>query len=116
MWKVSHVSFTNGKPFYLGCPIKVVIHMTATTFEPVLQSTVAMPTEPTPSEDIATLLDSPNQQRVDVLALVVGVGEARLANTGSGQRTIVDVTIRDQSGPSGASECEFPLFFKKSPD
>ena len=75
-----------------------------------------MPAEPTPSEDIATLLDSPNQQRVDVLALVVGVGEARVANTGSGQRTIVDVTIRDQSGPSGASECEFPLFFKQSED
>ena len=31
-----------------------------------------------------------------------------------GQRLIVDVTIRDASGPTGASECQFTLFFPAS--
>ena len=84
IWRVSRVSLTNDKPLYLGSPIKVVIGMNTTSFQPVLQSTVAMPAQPTPSEDLATLLESPTQQRVDVLALVVSVGEARLATTSSG--------------------------------
>ena len=113
-WKVSQVSLTNDKPLYLGSPVKVVIDMNSTSFQPMMQTTVTMPAQPTPSEDLATLLESPNNQRVDVLALVVSVGEARVATTSQGQRTIVDIKIRDHSGPAGASECEFALFFKKS--
>ena len=114
MWKVSRVSLTNDKALYTGSPIKVVIDMNATTFQPVLQSTVAMPAQATPPEDLATLLESPNYQRVDVLVLLVSLERERSATTAFGQRKIVDVTIRDQSGPRGASECQFTIFFKDS--
>ena len=56
-------------------------------------------------------MGSPNNQRVDVLALIVSVERERSATTARGKRKIVDVTIRDQSG---ASECEFTVFFKDS--
>jgi hypothetical protein len=112
IWKVSKVSFTNDKQLYTGSPIKVVIDMNATTFQPVLQSTVAMPVQATPPEELATLLESPANQRVDVLALLVSVSDERSHTTAFGPRKIVDVTIRDLSGPTGASECQFAIFFK----
>ena len=46
------------------------------------------------------------------LAVVVNMGQARQATANSGERTIVDVTIRGLSGPAGASVCEFPIFFQ----
>ena len=112
MWVVSHVSLTNDKSLYVGSTVKLVLNMNSTSFQPVLQSSVMMPKQPTPSEDLATLLESPKEQRVDLLALVVNVSPERTATTKLGQRTIVDVRIRDLSGIAGASECEFCLFFK----
>ena len=114
IWKVSKVSLTNDKALYNGAPIKVVIDMNATVMQPVLQSTVSMPSRATPHEGLATVLESPNNQRVDVLALIVSVERERAATTPHGQRKIVDVTIRDHSGDAGASECEFTIFFKDS--
>ena len=116
MWVVSHVSLTNEKSLYVGSTIKLVLDMNTTSFQPVLQSTVMMPEQPTPSEDLATLLESPKEQRVDLLALVVNVSPERTATTKLGQRTIVDVRVRDLSGIAGASECEFCLFFKPLDD
>ena len=49
---------------------------------------------------------------MDLLALVVNVGPDRTVTTKFGPRTVVDVRIRDQSGNTGTSECEFTLFFK----
>ena len=114
IWKVSKASLMNDKALYTGAPIKVVIDMNATGMQPVLQSTVPMPERATPHEGLATLLGSPNNQRVDVLALIVSVERERSANTAHGKRKIVDVTIRDQSGDAGASECEFTIFLKDS--
>ena len=116
MWVVSHVSLTNDKSLYVGSTIKLVLDMNTTSFQPVLQSTVMMPEQPTPSEDLATLLESPKEQRVDLLALVVNVSPERTATTKLGQRTIVGVRIRELSGNAGASECEFTLFFKPLDD
>ena len=115
MWIVTKVTLANDKPLYIGSTLKVVIDMNATSFQAVLQSTVALPTQITPSEDLATLLESPNEQRVDVLALVVAVSPDRSATTKFGQRAIVDVTIRDLSGPAGVSECEFSCLLYTSP-
>ena len=106
VWKVSKVSLMNDKALYAGAPIKVVIDMNATGMQPVLQSTVPMPERATPHEGLATLLGSPNNQRVDVLALIVSVERERSATTAHGKREIADVTVRDQSGDAGASECE----------
>ena len=116
MWRLSQVSLLNEKPIYLGSPIKIVIDLNSTSFQPLLQSTVTMPIHPTPPEDLATLLESPNEQRVDVLALLASVGEPRTATTKWGQRTIVHIMIRDLSGPAGASECELPIFLPKITD
>jgi hypothetical protein len=82
--------------------------------QPMLQSTVPMPSRATPHEGLETLLESPNNQRVYVLALMVSIERERTANTAHGQRKIVDVTIRYQSGDPGASGCEFALFLKDS--
>ena len=60
MWRLSRVSLLNEKPIYLGSPIKIVIDLNSTVFQPLLQSTVTMPSHPTPPEDLATLLESQN--------------------------------------------------------
>ena len=57
MWWISQVSLLNEKPIYLGSPIKIVIDLNSTSFQPLLQSTVTMPSHPTPPEDLATLLE-----------------------------------------------------------
>ena len=114
IWKVSKVALTNDKMLYTGSPIKGTIDMNATAFLPVLQGTEEMLAQATPPEELATLLESLNQQRVDVLALVMRVERERSATTADGQKKIVDVTIRDLSGVAGASECEFALFFNDS--
>jgi len=114
IWKVSKVSLMNDKALYTGAPIKVVIDMNATGMQPALQSTVPMPGRAMPHEGLANLLGPPNNQRVDVLALIVSVERERSATTAHGKRQIVDVTSRDQSGDAGASECEFTIFLKDS--
>ena len=65
-----------------------------------------MSVQATPPEQLATLLESPNHQRVDVLALVVNVERDRPATTADCKKKIVDITIRDLSGQEGASEGE----------
>ena len=55
VWKVSKVSFAKQSQKYLGCSCKIVIDMNISKFEAVLQSTVTMPKQATPPEDLATL-------------------------------------------------------------
>ena len=51
---------------------------------------------------------------MDITALVVNVSDTRKHVTPYGPRLITDVTIRGVSGPSGASECQFTMFFPDS--
>jgi len=78
----------NDKALYTGPPIKVVIDMNATGMQLVLQSTVPMPERATPHEGLATLLGSPNNQRVDVLVLIVSVERERSATTPPGKEKL----------------------------
>ena len=48
VWKVAKVTLAKQNPKYLGCSCKVLVDMNASTFQPVLQSTVRMPTQPAP--------------------------------------------------------------------
>ena len=112
VWELSKAAlYTQEKPLYIGSPVKVVIDLNLSTFTPVLQSIEFASVLPSPAEDLATLLDAANGQRVDVIALLVMVSPEREATTSQGKRNIVDVTIRDSSGPTSASQCEFALFF-----
>ena len=113
-WSVTKVTLAKEKPLYIGSSVKAVIDLNATTTAPVLQSTRFATLEPTPAEELAALLEAPAWQRVDVTALVVKVSAERTHTTSVGPRLIVDVTIRDASGTTGASECEFTMFFPGS--
>ena len=113
IWKISKVSLAKQANKYLGCSCKIVIDMNATTFQAVLQSTVKMPIQATPPEDLSTLLQCPEGQFVDVLALVKDVSEVKEVETQYGSRQVVDVTIMDDSGKSGASMCTFAAWFPK---
>ena len=113
IWKISKVSLAKQAKKYLGCSCKIVIDMNATTFQAVLQSTVKMPIQATPPEDLSTLLQCPEGQFVDVLALVKDVSEVKEVGTQYGSRHVVDVTIMDDSGKSGASMCTFAAWFPK---
>ena len=75
--------------------------MSTSTFQPVLQSTVKMPTKPTPPDDLATLLKCPEGQVVDVIALVTSISPAEKKMTVYGVRDLVDVKIMDDSGRGG---------------
>ena len=81
VWNVNRVSLTTDKPLYVSSPIKAVVDIQLTTFQAVLQSTLPMPAQATPPEDLETLLDSPENQRVDVTALLVDMTEERVATT-----------------------------------
>lgn len=69
IWKVSKVTLTNDKTLYTVSPIRIVIDMNATTLQLVLQSTTDMPVQATPPEQLATLLEPPNHERVDTWLL-----------------------------------------------
>ena len=114
IWKVSQVSLAQQNPRDLGCSHKVAIVMNKSTFTPVLQSTVKMPTQVAPPDDLATLLKRPKGQIVDAIALVAHVSEPVLKRTGSGERDLVDVTIMDDSGTNGAASCKFPAWFPRA--
>ena len=114
VWRLNKVALTKDKPLYIGSPVKAVIDLNASTATAVLQSTDFSKLLPTPAEDLATLLEAPVSQRVDVTALVANISDTRAHTTQYGPRSIVDVTIRDASGPTGASQCEFIMYFETS--
>ena len=98
IWKVSKVSVAKQSQKYLGCSCKIVIDMNISRFEAVLQSTVTMPRQATPPEDLATLLDCHDDQVIDVIALVKEVSQPEERTTAYGDRLKVDITIMDDSG------------------
>ena len=99
--KLTKVVFAKQKPAYVGVPVKSVIDLAQTKCAPVLQSTVFMPPQPTPAEDLVTILDMREPQRVDVTCLVRSIENERTAVTAQGQRRIVDVTLLDGSEQEG---------------
>ena len=113
MWTVCKVSLTKQNPQYLGCSCKVVIDMNTSSFQPVLQSTVKMPLQAAPADDLETLLQCPQGQLVDTIALVTAVSSPVCKQTCNGPRLVVDVTIMDDSGNKGAARCKFPAWFPK---
>ena len=113
IWTLSKVSLTKQSTQYLGCSCKVVIDMNTTSFQPVLQSTVKMPLQAAPADDLETLLQCPQGQLVDTIALVTDVSNPVCKETSSGPRLLVDVTIMDDSGTKSAARCKFPAWFPK---
>ena len=96
---------------YLGCSCKIVIDMNQSTFTPVLSSTVNMPLQAAPPDDLETLLQCPEGQLVDVIALVTNVSDPVRKTTSDGPRDLVEVTIMDDSGSKGAARCKFNAWF-----
>jgi len=111
VWKVSKISLAKSNAKYLGCSHKVVIDINASKFKPVLQSTVKMPQQATPPEDLNTLLQCAPGQLVDVIAFVTHVSEERTHTTFQGVRNVVDVTIMDDSGSTNAAKSTFAAWF-----
>ena len=87
--------------------------MNTSSFQPVLQSTVKMPLQAAPADDLETLLQCPQGQLVDTIALVTDVSSPVCKETRNGTRLLVDVTIMDDSGTKGAASCKFPAWFPK---
>ena len=113
VWKVNKISLAKKDKKYLGCSHKVVIDMNASNFQPVLQNTVKMPELATPPENLNTLLQCSPGQLVDVTAFVTHVSEKQQAQTYLGMRDVVNVTIMDDSGDTGAAKSEFAAWFPK---
>ena len=115
IWKVSKVSLAKQPQKYLGCSCKVVIDMNTSTFQAVLQSTMKLPVQATPPEDLATLLQCHEHQVVDVIALVAEVSDPERKTTPYGDRLMVDVTIMDDSDTNGAARSKFTAWFPTTP-
>ena len=113
IWTVSKVSLTKQDTRFLGCSCKVVIDMNTSSFQPVLQSTVKMPAQAAPADDLETLLQCPQGQVVDTIALVTDVSSPVCKETRKGTRLLVEITIMDDSGTKGAASCTFPAWFPK---
>jgi len=111
IWNVSKISLTKDNPKYLGCSCKVAIDMNTSRFQPVLQSTVKMPMQAAPPENLSDLLECPGGQLVDVLVLVKAVSEPSQKTTTYGERNLVEITIMDDSGKDGPASCVFKAWF-----
>ena len=112
MFAVSKATLTKEKSLYISSPVKAIIDLNTSTAAPMLQSSAFAGLWPSPPETLATVLEAANNQRLDVIALVARPGDARSHVTSVGRRLIVDVTIRDDSGPeNGACDSELALFF-----
>ena len=70
IWRVSKVSLMKQNTKYLGCSCKVVIDMNTSSFGLVLQSTVKMPLQAAPPDGLETLVQCPEGQLMDTIALV----------------------------------------------
>ena len=113
IWTLSKVSLTKQNTQYLGCSCKVVIDMNTSSFQTVLQGTVKMTLQAAPADDLETLLQCPQGQLVDTIALVTDVGSPVTKDTRNGTRLLVEITIMDDSGTKGAASCKFPAWFPK---
>jgi len=69
--------------------------------------------EPTPTKTLHTILTCPPHQLVDVTALIEHMSEVRETNFAHGARYVSEVTIRDDSGPSGICQCSFTIWLPK---
>ena len=111
IWRLTKVVFVKDKAAYVGAPVKDVIDLVQTKCAAVLQSTVSMPPQPTPAEDLVTILDIVVPQRVDVTCIVRSIEKERTGKTAEGQRRIVDVTLLDGSEKEGKKvSTSFPVF------
>ena len=112
VWHMSKIVLIDEKKEYLGCSCKVVVDMRASHCAAVLQSLQAMPPEPTPAKAIADILQLPQSQRVDFMAIIRNVSESRIATTPQGSRIIVDIAVCDGSMLNGSlAQVKIPLFF-----
>ena len=116
VWEASKISLAKEKPCFISSPLKLMIDLNASKMTPVLQSTYKMPSEATPVDTLHTILMCPENQRVDVTALLHDISSRRSANTARGERYIFDVTIRDDSGPENGSESSFTVSLSKKPE
>ena len=66
-WKVNKITLAKTDANFFGLSYKVAIDLSAPNFQPVLQSTVKMPKQATPPEDLHTLLKCIPGQVVDVI-------------------------------------------------
>ena len=114
MWQLSKVALISDKSLYISSSIKVNIDVNKSKLSPVLQSTVKMPEQATPPEDLSTLLTCPHGQRVDVTALLANMEEPTERQTANGPRLLVEVTIRDDSGEKSAASSSFALWLPAS--
>ena len=73
-----------------------------------------MPMQPAPPDDLNTLLNLPDGQVVDVIALVLDVTPPETKTTQYGRRDLVNISILDDSGENGAAISVFPAWFPKS--
>ena len=114
VWEASKISLAKEKPCFISSPLKLMIDLNASKMTPVLQSIYKMPSEATPVDTLHTILMCPENQRVDVTALLHEISSTRQAVTARGERYIFDITIRDDSGPEHGCESSFIVFLPKN--
>ena len=117
-WKMSKVALFAENRSHLGCTVKVVVDLAKTTWAPVLQSTVPMPSEPAPVEMLSDIVSVKASQRCDVICLLQNVtAEPKTRNTAQGARKVVDVAICDGSRDDGElAKVSLTLWFPASND
>ena len=116
IWKMSRVALLTENRSHLGCTVKVVVDLARTTWAPVLQSTVPMPSEPAPVELLSDIVSVKAPQRCDVICLLQNVAaDPKPRNTAHGERKVVEVAICDGSKDGGElAKVSLTLWFPAS--
>ena len=84
---------------YVHAPLKLVVNMSATKFDPILNSTNGQVLHAQPAMTLSEIQELQQNQLFDVTALVAQVGESRPA--GSMNRNVFDVKLIDGSAIGG---------------
>ena len=116
VWKLTNVRLASDeKKEYMHAPFKVVVDLRNSTFTPVLQSLLTMPSAPDPPSSVTDVLEFSKTQRFDLTALISKISDARHVTTKQGLRQVVDVTVLDGTkGTSGnVAEIDFCMWFSQ---
>ena len=95
LWRMSMVQFQgNAQQEYMHTPVKLVVQIQGSKFDPLLNDKADQTMQPQPSMTLSEIKELTKHQRFDVTALVKSVGAQKKGNQ---NRCVVDITIMDES-------------------
>ena len=116
MFRLSKVMIDNkSAPQYIGADVKVDVDLDKTTSDPILQGMATLQSCPTPAATCAKLVKLQGRRRFDILAVVHTASQPKERMTPGGAKSVIDVTLIDDSRADDGKPCQMHLSVWKPP-